>query len=116
VRPPLLEARALSKRFKVGKGAMLHAVDAVDLAIAPGECVGLVGESGCGKSTLVRLLARLIDPTSGNILLDGQDTTAVSQAKFVTMPERARIQVVFQDPSESLNPSFRVFESIADPL
>jgi oligopeptide/dipeptide ABC transporter ATP-binding protein len=115
----LLEARTLSKRFPVGsrrRGAMLYAVDAVDLAIAPGERVGLVGESGCGKSTLVRLLARLIDPTSGSILLDGQDTTAVSQAKFVTMPERARIQVVFQDPSESLNPSFRVFEAIADPL
>jgi oligopeptide/dipeptide ABC transporter ATP-binding protein len=116
VTTPLLEARALSKRYPVGKGAMLHAVDAVDLAIAPGECVGLVGESGCGKSTLVRLLARLIDPTSGSILLDGQDTTAVSQAKFVTTPQRARIQVVFQDPNESLNPSFRVFESIADPL
>jgi oligopeptide/dipeptide ABC transporter ATP-binding protein len=115
----LLEARALTKRFPVGsrrKGAMLHAVDGVDLMIAPGECVGLVGESGCGKSTLVRLLARLTDPTSGSILLDGRDTTAVSQAKFVTMPERARIQVVFQDPSESLNPSFQVFASIADPL
>ncbi len=116
---PLLDARALSKRYPVGggkRGAMLHAVDAVDLVIAPGECVGLVGESGCGKSTLVRLLARLIDPTSGNIFLDGADTTAVSQARFVTMPDRARIQVVFQDPSESLNPSFRVFDSIADPL
>jgi oligopeptide/dipeptide ABC transporter ATP-binding protein len=115
----LLDARALSKRYPVGggkRGAMLHAVDAVDLVIAPGECVGLVGESGCGKSTLVRLLARLIDPTSGNIFLDGADTTAVSQARFVTMPDRARIQVVFQDPSESLNPSFRVFDSIADPL
>jgi len=116
---PLLDARALSKRYPVGggkRGATLHAVDAVDLVIAPGECVGLVGESGCGKSTLVRLLARLIDPTSGNIFLDGADTTAVSQARFVTMPDRARIQVVFQDPSESLNPSFRVFDSIADPL
>ena len=98
------------------RGAMLHAVDGVDLAIGPGECVGLVGESGCGKSTLVRLLARLIDPTAGRILLDGEDITAVSQARFVTMPQRARIQVVFQDPSESLNPSFRVFQSIADPL
>jgi oligopeptide/dipeptide ABC transporter ATP-binding protein len=116
---PLLEARALTKRYPVGsrhKGAMLHAVDAVDLAIAPGECVGLVGESGCGKSTLVRLLARLIDPSSGSILLDGKETTAVSQATFATLPERARIQVVFQDPTESLNPSFRVFDAIADPL
>lgn len=117
--PPLLDAQALSKHYPVGggrRGATLHAVDAVDLRIAPGECVGLVGESGCGKSTLVRLLARLIDPTSGRILLDGDDTTAVSQARFVTMPARARIQVVFQDPSESLNPSFHVFDSIADPL
>jgi len=116
---PLLEARALTKRYPVSggkRGALLHAVDAVDLAIAPGECLGLVGESGCGKSTLVRLLARLIDPTDGHIFLDGADTTAVSQARFVTMPDRARIQVVFQDPSESLNPSFRVFDSIADPL
>jgi oligopeptide/dipeptide ABC transporter ATP-binding protein len=116
---PLLEARALTKRYPVGsrrRGAMLHAVDAVDLVIAPGECVGLVGESGCGKSTLVRLLARLIDPTSGSVMLDGQVTTAVSQARFVTMAARARIQVVFQDPTESLNPSFRVFEAIADPL
>ncbi len=116
---PLLDARELTKRYPVSggrRGAMLHAVDAVDLVVAPGECVGLVGESGCGKSTLVRLLARLIDPTSGSIFLDGADTTAVSQARFVTMPDRARIQVVFQDPSESLNPSFRVFDSIADPL
>ena len=117
--PPLLEARGLNKHYPVGsrrRRALLHAVDDVDLTIMPGECVGLVGESGCGKSTLVRLLARLIDPTSGSILLDGTDTTSVSQSRFVTMPERARIQVVFQDPTESLNPAFRVFESIADPL
>ncbi len=113
---PLLQARGLTKQYPLGRGARLHAVDAVDLAIQPGECVGLVGESGCGKSTLVRLLARLIDPTAGAILLDGDDITAVSQARFVTMPQRARIQVVFQDPGESLNPSFRVFQSIADPL
>jgi oligopeptide/dipeptide ABC transporter ATP-binding protein len=116
VTAPLLEARGLHMRYPVARGATLHAVDAVDLAIESGECVGLVGESGCGKSTLVRLLARLIDPTSGRILLDGEDITAVSQARFVTMQQRARIQVVFQDPSESLNPSFRVFKSIADPL
>jgi len=112
----LLEARGLGMRYKVGRGAMLHAVDAVDLAIDAGESVGLVGESGCGKSTLVRLLARLIDPTAGRIMLEGKEITAVSQGRFVTMPERARIQVVFQDPTESLNPSFRVFKSIADPL
>ena len=115
----LLEAKALTKLYSVagaGKTARLHAVDAIDLAISGGECVGLVGESGCGKSTLVRLLARLIDPTSGDILLDGRKTTAVSQARFTATPDRARIQVVFQDPTESLNPSFRVFRAIADPI
>ena len=116
---PRLEARQLIKRYPVGggrKGAMLHAVDEVDLTIGVGECVGLVGESGCGKSTLARLLARLVDPTSGEIFLDGKSCTDVSQTEFVTTPDRARIQVVFQDPTESLNPSFRVFHSIADPL
>ncbi|MFN0317066.1 MAG: ABC transporter ATP-binding protein [Burkholderiales bacterium] len=116
---PRLEARQLIKRYPVGggrKGALLHAVDEVDLSIGAGECVGLVGESGCGKSTLARLLARLIDPTAGEILLDGHPITGLTQAQFAATPDRARIQVVFQDPTESLNPSFRVFQSIADPL
>ncbi|CAN5902259.1 dipeptide ABC transporter ATP-binding protein [soil metagenome] len=116
---PLLEVTNLVKLYPVGprrKGAMLHAVDNVQLTIGAGECVGLVGESGCGKSTLARLLARLIDPTSGRILFAGQDLTALSSDRFSRSPERARIQVVFQDPTESLNPSFRVFDSIADPL
>jgi oligopeptide/dipeptide ABC transporter ATP-binding protein len=115
---PRLEARHLAKRYPVGgrRGSLLHAVDDVDLVIQPGECVGLVGESGCGKSTLARLLARLIDPTEGTIHLDGTDTTALSQAAFVKSPDRARIQVVFQDPTESLNPSFRVYRSISDPI
>lgn len=116
---PRLEVRQLVKRFPVGarrKGAMLHAVDDVDLMIEPGECVGLVGESGCGKSTLARLIARLVDPTSGAVLLDGQDTTAMTQSAFAATPQRARIQLVFQDPTESLNPSFRVFRAIADPI
>ncbi len=116
---PLLEARALAKLYPVkgaARGAKLHAVDTVDLTIDEGESVGLVGESGCGKSTMVRLLARLIDPTEGQILLSGADLTAVSQSRFVATPHRRRIQVVFQDATESLNPSFRVSRSIADPL
>jgi oligopeptide/dipeptide ABC transporter ATP-binding protein len=119
VNSALLDAKALRKFYSVkgaARGARLHAVDDVDLQIGHGECVGLVGESGCGKSTLVRLLSRLIDPTSGQILLDGVDTTAMSGSKFVASKDRARIQVVFQDPTESLNPSFRTFQSIADPL
>ncbi len=115
----LLEATKLAKFYPVKggeRGASLHAVDEVDLVIGPGESVGLVGESGCGKSTMVRLLARLVDPSSGTIALCGRDITAVSQARFVRSPDRARIQVVFQDPTESLNPSFRVFRAVADPL
>jgi oligopeptide/dipeptide ABC transporter ATP-binding protein len=115
----LLQATKLSKFYAVkggARGARLHAVDEVDLVIEPGESVGLVGESGCGKSTMVRLLARLVDPTSGTIALSGRDITGVPQARFVRSPDRARIQVVFQDPTESLNPSFRVFRAVADPL
>jgi oligopeptide/dipeptide ABC transporter ATP-binding protein len=119
VTAPLLEARGLAKFYPIkgaARGAKLHAVDDVDLTIAAGESVGLVGESGCGKSTMVRLLARLIDPTTGQILLDGEDLTAMSQARFASSSGRRRIQVVFQDATESLNPSFRAFQSIADPL
>ncbi|XUM20624.1 ABC transporter ATP-binding protein [Bradyrhizobium oligotrophicum S58] len=116
---PLLEARSLSKLYPIkraGRGVSLHAVDDVSLTITAGESVGLVGESGCGKSTMVRLLGRLIDPTAGQVLLAGEDLTAITQAKFAASPSRRRIQVVFQDATESLNPSFRAFQAIADPL
>jgi oligopeptide/dipeptide ABC transporter ATP-binding protein len=116
---PLLEVQELTKLYPVGprrKGAMLHAVDHVDLTIGAGECVGLVGESGCGKSTLARLVARLIEPSSGRIVFDGEELTRMSEQRFTRSAYRSRIQVVFQDPTESLNPSFRVFDSIADPL
>jgi len=119
VTAPLLEARSLSKFYPVkgaARGATLHAVDDVDLVIGTGESVGLVGESGCGKSTMVRLLGRLIDPTAGKVLLGGEELTAMSQESFVATPGRRRIQVVFQDATESLNPSMRAFQAIADPL
>ena len=76
---PLLEARKLAKFYPVkggARGAQLHAVDEVDLVIGAGESVGLVGESGCGKSTMVRLLARLVDPTSGAIALKSDRSQA----------------------------------------
>ena len=113
---PLLQVERLHKRFPVGGGRLLHAVDDVDLRIAPGESLGLVGESGCGKSTLVRLLARLIDPTAGRILFDGEDLAAVPARRFAAAPQRGAIQMVFQDPTDSLNPRFTAREAIREPL
>ncbi|MCA3219830.1 MAG: ABC transporter ATP-binding protein [Burkholderiales bacterium] len=115
---PLLAATRLSRRFAVSgrRGAQLHAVDDVTLHIAKGESVGLVGESGCGKSTLVRLLARLLDASDGGIVFDGQDIAAVPAARFARHPLRGSVQMVFQDPTDSLNPRFTARETIAEPL
>jgi oligopeptide/dipeptide ABC transporter ATP-binding protein len=112
----LVEVHKLAKHYPVKGGQRLHAVDEVDLRIGHGECVGLVGESGCGKSTLARLLAQLIAPTSGRVVFDGHDLSAMTPRQLMRSPLRARIQMVFQDPTETLNPSMRVFDAIADPL
>jgi oligopeptide/dipeptide ABC transporter ATP-binding protein len=115
----LLEATGLKRFYKVGSGrkrGVLHALDGVDLAIGTGESVGLVGESGCGKSTLARVLARLVEPTAGSLRFKGEDIAAIPLARFITSPLRARIQMVFQDPTESLNPHFTVGDAIADPI
>ena len=113
----LLEVERLSKRYPVtGKrGALLHAVDDVSLHIAPGESLGLVGESGCGKSTLVRLLARLIDSTEGRILFDGIDLAEIPAKRFARTAQRAKIQMVFQDPTDSLNPRYTARDTILEP-
>ena len=114
---PLLHVERLVKRFPVtGKrGALLHAVDDVSLHLAPGESLGLVGESGCGKSTLVRLLARLLDVTDGRITFDGTDLAPLPASRFARTPQRAAIQMVFQDPTDSLNPRFSARDTIAEP-
>lgn len=114
---PLLQVERLSKRYPVSakRGAQLHAVADVSLHIAAGESLGLVGESGCGKSTLVRLLARLIDATEGRIVFDGQDLAAVPAQRFARTPQRGTIQMVFQDPTDSLNPRFTARDTIREP-
>ena len=121
---PLLEVSGLRKLYPMvaAKGwrrapaSSLHAVDGVGLTIGKGETVGLVGESGCGKSTLVRLLARLIDPSAGTIRFAGADIGTVPARRFGRGKERAHIQMVFQDATDSLNPRFTAFRAIADPL
>jgi peptide/nickel transport system ATP-binding protein len=125
---PLLAVDGLTKKYRVvakrslpwpapaKPASYLHAVDEVSLAIASGESVGLVGESGCGKSTLARLIARLIDPTLGGIRFDGEDIAIASAASFARHPLRSRIQVVFQDPTDSLNPRYTASDTIAEPL
>ncbi len=117
---PLLDVSHLSKRFRVGatkKAAQqLYAVDDVSFAIHAGESVGLVGESGCGKSTLARLVMRLLEPSDGDIVFQGHNLLSAPIRLFATAPARARIQMVFQDPSDSLNPRYTVFATIAEPL
>ncbi len=118
---PLLDIAELVKRFDVGRRPgggkrLLHAVDEVSFTIDRGETVGLVGESGCGKSTLVRLINRLLDPTSGSIVLAGTELTHFRARAFAGNANRKRIQMVFQDAGDSLNPRFTAFHAIADPL
>lgn len=110
---PLVELDDVRMHFHTRQGP-LKAVDGVSLTIAHGETFGLVGESGCGKSTLARTLIRLHRPTSGRILLDGTDITAMNQAAL--KPHRRRMQMIFQDPVAALNGRMTVGELIAEPL
>jgi oligopeptide/dipeptide ABC transporter ATP-binding protein len=112
----LLDIAELAKRFEVGGKRRLHAVDEVTFTIDPGETIGLVGESGCGKSTLVRLINRLLDPTSGSIRLGGIELADLRARSFASNANRARIQMVFQDAGDSLNPRYTAADAIADPI
>jgi len=112
---PLLEARGLSKFFPArdGKG-LVRAVNDVSLSLAEGETLGIVGESGCGKSTLARMLMRLIEPSGGKVLFQGEDLLSLSRAAM--RQKRRDIQIVFQDPYASLDPRMNIAQIIAEPL
>ncbi|MGB6396169.1 MAG: ABC transporter ATP-binding protein [Bradyrhizobium sp.] len=93
-----------------------RAVDGISFSVGHGESVGLVGESGCGKSTTSMMVMRLLDQTSGRISFDGDEIGAIMPHAFARLPLRSRIQMVFQDPTDSLNPRFTAARAIADPL
>lgn len=108
----LLEVRNLVKEYQSG----FRAVDDVSFSIRQGECLGLIGESGSGKSTISRLISRLVDVDSGEILFNGTSISSLSAEDFYRAPQRRQIQFVFQDAAGSLNPRYTAFRSIVDPL
>ena len=109
----------LAKFFGKASGddkTAFRAVDGISFEVGRGESVGLVGESGCGKSTTSMMVMRLLDPTSGRIVFAGEDIGVIPARGFARSPWRRRIQMVFQDPTDSLNPRYTASRAIADPL
>ena len=118
--PELLRIEGLKVHFPVRSVVLkrtfgsVQAVDGVDLSIAEGETLGVVGEWGCGKSTLGRAILRLVEPTGGRIFFEGREITGLAQSAL--RPFRSRMQIVLQDPFSSLNPRMTVRSIIAEPL
>ncbi|MBQ7796257.1 MAG: dipeptide ABC transporter ATP-binding protein [Lachnospiraceae bacterium] len=110
---PLLEVKNLKKYFNTPRG-LLHAVDDVTFTLERGKTLGVVGESGCGKSTTGRSILRLLEPTGGEVLFEGQDITKLSKEEM--RAKRKDMQIIFQDPYSSINPRKTVGQIIADPL
>jgi oligopeptide/dipeptide ABC transporter ATP-binding protein len=121
---PVIKVDGLSKLFPISKGMFrkptdfVHAVDDISFEIAAGESLALVGESGCGKSTTGRLLVRLDDPTDGSILFRNEDRVVdiAAIARNEMKAFRREVQMIFQDPFESLNPRRTVYDTVAEPL
>src|SRR3954466_15503294 len=106
----------LTRRGPAPEPDVFRAVDGISFTVNRGESVGLVGESGCGKSTTSTMVMRLIDKTDGTIMFDGEDIGEIPAKQFAKLPMRRRIQMVFQDPTDSLNPRFTAARAIADPI
>jgi len=117
---PVVDVADLKKHFPVRKGLLrrtvgqVYAVDGVTFSIGEGETLGLVGESGCGKSTVARTVLRLLEPTAGEIRIDGQDITRLGKDDL--RPYRRQMQMVFQDPFSSLNPRMSAGDIVGEPL
>jgi len=117
---PILEVTGLVKHYPIRGGLLgrtvghVRAVDGVSFNIAPGETLGLVGESGCGKSTVGKAVLRLVEPSAGRVVLEGEDITTLDRSAMIA--KRRRMQVIFQDPYSSLNPRMKAGDIVQEPL